>query len=311
MFIKLYRKIYYSLFFICLALVAVFDVLAVVVEITTLNDTYRTMGQARVDRIVNSCRLYIRSVETTTENLSVDAALIAELSAPTGVSMTNKLDDTCNYSLKINAITAYALDGSAYSSSKVSEVPSLASFYEIEDIAAFLQGDEESYLSLRTHTIANIYSTSLYPKEMGVITCCRKVYNGDRVVGYLFTDILPANLYAYVYGDEQINDAVPFITFPYGYFSYDNNALQEELLNVQKPSGYFRFSEQINEGLSIVIFESKSEYTMQILTLCGIIALCTILLVILLHYLAKNTAKSVTNRLDRFLNRMQSENLLV
>lgn len=311
MFIKLYRKIYCSLFFICLALVAVFDVLAVVVELSTLTDTYRTMGQARIDRIVNSCRLYIRSVETTTESLSADASLIAELSSPTGASMTNKLDDTCNYSLRINAITAYALDGTMYSSSKISEAPSLAAFYEIEEIADFLQGDEDFYLSLRTHTIANIYNNSLYPREMGVITCCRKVYDGERIVGYLFTDILPVNLYAYVNSDGQIDDAVPFITFSSGYFSYEGNALQEELLGIQKPSGYFRYSEQINEGLSVVIFESKSGYTAQCLILCGVTAACTVLLVVLLHLLASKTAKSVTNRLDKFLHRMQSENLLV
>lgn len=311
MFIKLYRKIYYSLFLICLALIAVFDVLAVVAEISTLSDAYHTMGQARVERIVNSCRLYIRSVEATTENLSSDTTLIAELSSPKGISLTNKLDDTCNYSLKINAITAYALDGTLYSSSKVSEVPSLSDLYRVEEIAEFLQGDDDSYLSLRTNTIANIFNTLLYPKEMGVITCCRKVFDGDRVVGYLFTDILPSNLYAYVYGDTQIDDAIPFITFANGFFSYENNSSHKQLLENTTTAGYFRFSEQIEEGISIVIFESNRSYLTQIFTLCGLLAIFTILLIILLHILAKNTAKSVTNRLDRFLNRMQSENVLV
>lgn len=310
MFGKLYNKIYYPFFLLAVSLIIIIDALAAFVTVDTLRDTYTVMGEKKITQIMNSFKLYVNSAETSTYNLSHDEVIADELYEPAGQSLMQKLEDTCNYSLKINAVTAYSRSGAVYTSATVAQVPSLETLRLDGGIAAFLDGDEESYISLRTRYMAGIYNNTLYDERMGIITCCRKVYKEGQLAGWIFTDILPANLYSYVFGEGLFEDAVAFLVTGDGYFSYNNNAAHEELLNGEKSGNYFLYRKQSDDGrYSLAVYDSKTEYYGKIAMIFAILTVASALLVIAVHFGARATARSVTVRLDRFLNRMNAQEL--
>lgn len=310
MFKNLYRKIYYPFFFLTVALILFIDVFAAVVQINALNDTYISMGEKKLTRIMNSCKLYLSSAETTTYNLSLDETLVDELSAPSGESLMPILEDACNYSLKINAITAYSHTGAIFTSAAVGDVPPLDKLRQDQGIAGFLDGGGDGYISVRTRYMAGIYGNSRYDETMGVITCCRKVYKDGVAVGVIFTDILPSNLYAYVYGEGQFEDATSFISFDGGYFKYGDNDLKENLLTSDGHYGYFRHSAKSDDKLyTLTVFDGKSEFYSHTAIIMSIMVVASVILVIAVHFGARAIARSVTVRLDKFLDKMNSQQL--
>lgn len=307
MFKKLKRKIYAPLFLLAIALIVFINVFAAVVQIYTLKDTYRVMGEQKLTRIINSYRLYINSAKTSAYNLSLDETVIEELYSEGGNSLTAKLNATCNYSLKINAVCAYsAVSGAVYTSSQVTNVPDLEELKQDENIAAFIDGDEADYVSMRTKYIADIYNNTLYPEEMGVFTCCQKVYKDGQTVGWIFTDILPANLYSYVYTENQSQDTVAFIICGDEFFSYEGNGEKAYLLDGDD-GDYFKYSSSV-EGLdfTVTIFEGKSDYVFTIVTLAAILGGVSVALIVAVHFIALATANYVTDRLDNILDKMDN-----
>ena len=305
MFGKLYKKIYLPLMLISIALVVFIDVFAIVVETYSLKDTYRVTAENKLESIMNSCRLYISSAEVTTYNLSLDETVIEELSSPSGTPLINKLDNACNYSLKINAVCAYSVSGNVYTSSTVRDIPDIEELKQDEGIKNFIESEKDAYVSLRTHHIAGIYNNSLYPEQAGVITCCQKVYKDGEVAGWLFTDILPVNLYSYVFSEGQFSDAVAFITTGDGYFEYNNT--EKSALLEGKHTAYFKYSATSADGLyAITVFDGKSGYNSELAILIVVLLVCSLVLLAGVHFVSRWVAKSVTNRLDKFLNKMNS-----
>lgn len=310
MFDKLYKKIYYPFFILTIALIVFIDVMAAFVQVSTLTDTYKVMGEKKLTQIMNSLKLYISSAETSTYNLSLDETVIEELYSPSGESLMRRLEDTCNYSLKINAIYAYSQTGEVFTSSTVAQVPELEELRKDDGIAAFLDGDELDYISLRTSNMAGIYGNTRYDEKMGVITCCRKVLKDGEVVGWIFTDILPSNLYSYVFGEGLFGDAIAFIVSDCGYFSYNNNSNHEELLSSTKNRDYFRYSSTSEDGLyTLTIFDGKTEYYGKLAGMLSLMGAVTVILIVAVHFGSRAIARSVTVRLDKFLARMNAQEL--
>lgn len=306
MFKKLYRNIYLPIMLIAVVLILFINIFSVIVFNDTLKDAHNVVDTNRISRALGSCELYINSVVLSAYDLSLDNDLIDELSSPAGKSLTNKLNDTCNYSLKINAVSAYSQNGNIYTSSQVANVPTLQELEKTDGIKNFIDGEDAEFVCLRTENIAEIYNSSAYPDGMGVVTCCRKVYKNDAVVGYVFADILPANLYDYLFANGQFENAVAFISADGFYFEYNGNKLKENLLS-QPDNGYFKYSVTAEDDLfSITVFNSKQEYRSQLAILIVILASVSVGLIIGVHFAARLTAKTVTKRLDRLIDKMNS-----
>lgn len=310
MFKKLFRNIYLPVFLIALTLIVFVDVFSIVMIEKTLGNAFGSVGRKRVSRALDSCELYINSVSVSTYNLSVNDTLISELSAPSDRSLTSLLDNTCNYSLKMNGVCAYSAGGKIYTSSGVSMVPSLAELRQNGPIADLIEGNGESLTSFRTEYVADIYSNVAYPDDMGVVTCCRKVYGeGGEVVGYIFADVLPSNLYDLLFEREAPDDAVAFITFGGKYFDYGGNTAHGKLLTGGH-RGYFKYEASADDGLfSLVIFESTKPYHRQLAILIGSLLAVSAVLVVAVHFAAMGTAKNVTKRLDRLTAKMNAQEL--
>lgn len=306
-FVKLYRKIYYTLFFLCLALLVLIDATAFTMVITTFGKTYRSSGTDKATRVMNAISIHLVSAETTTYSLAHNEDVIRELSSPAGYILLDTLNKACYSSMKISAVTAYSLKGSVYTSSDILDPPSLNDFAQDPAFARFFDGDEKAFLSFRTGTIAKIYNNNLYPAEMGVITCCQKVFSGDELVGYIFSDVLPDTVYAYFSGEGEFDGMIPFIILNDGnYFSCAENAQHVRLLAKSNAGGYFRYTTG-NDQFSIAVFESMRDFNLRVSVLCVALLAVSVLLLVAIHFIARKTAQHITGRLDRFLNKMESE----
>lgn len=309
MFKNLYRKIYLPILLIAVALILFVDVFAIALQSNTLKTAHRAMGEKRIARAMDSFELYISSAAAFTYNLSLDSDIIAKLNSPDAKSINDKLNTVCNYSLKMDAVSLYSLDGTVYTSSTVTQTPSLDELKTDPTIGAFLNGEYDSAVSMRTSHIADIYNNVVYPDKMGVISVCQKVYDGGVVKGVIFTDILPANLYDYVFAEGQFKEAIAFIYTENGYFEYNDNVLHEELLR-KKSSHYFEYSETADNGLfTITVFDSKKDYNVSVIEFWSIMAGSSALLIAAAAIAARYTAKSVTNRLDKLSDKMSSQAL--
>lgn len=309
MFKKLYRNIYLPIMLIAVTLILFIDIFSIIMLTETLRDAYNGIDRKRISRALDSCELYISSVAASAYNLSLDYDLISELASPAGNPLVNKLDNTCNYSLKINAVCAYSANGAVYTSSQVANVPALSELKQVKEIKDFIDGDEAAAISFRTEYIADIYSNTFYPDKMGVITCCRKVFDGDRVTGWIFADILPSNLYSIILSNEQFDNPVAFISSGDIFFDYDNNSLRQNLLS-GKHNGYFRYRAQSENGLfSITVFNGTKEYVSKLTALIAVLLSVTAALIICVHFAAMVTARSVTKRLDNLSDKMNQQKI--
>lgn len=309
MFKNLYRKIYLPILLISLALILFVDTFAIVLQANTLNDSYRSNGERRIARALDSFKLYISSAAAFTYNLSLDEEIINKLVTPDAKSITGKLDTVCNYSLKMDAAALYAMDGTVYTSSTVTQIPSLDELKTTPEISDFIVGNESSAISMRTRNLAGVYYNIPYPASSGVITCCQKVYDGETIVGYIFTDILPANLYDYIFAEGQFKKAIAFISANGNYFEYAGNSAHADLLK-SNDSSYFKYTEKTSDGLfTITVFDSKHDYNMQVLKLALIMTGVSVALIIFVIIASRLTAKSVTSRLDGLAQKMASQQM--
>ncbi len=309
MFRKLYRKIYLPIVLISVALILIIDILSITVLTQTLKDAYIGMDEKRVARALDSCELYISSVAASAYNLSLDNGLISELASPTGNPLVSKLDNTCNYSLKINAVCAYSANGKVYTSSQVADVPTIEELKQSAEIKEFIEGNGAFAISFRTEHVAGIYNNTPYPDEMGVITYCRKVYDGERVIGWIFADILPSNLYSVIFSNGKFNDAVAFISTDSVRFDYADNSPHAELLNGNH-RGYFKYRAVSDDGqFSITVFNGTGDYTSRLALLIVILLTVSAGLITAVHFTARLNAKSVTDRLDRLTAKMNLQKI--
>jgi hypothetical protein len=274
---------------------------------------YLSMAEQKMDRNMNNCELYVSSALTSTFNLTQDQELIEELSSPTGNSLTKKLDNLCNYSLKIDGATAYSLNGRIYTSSKVTNVPILEKLREDVGIHNFLESDEKSFISVRNKQIALIYNNTVYPEEYGIITCCYKVYKNQNLVGYIFADIIPANLYQYFNPsyDDYFKNTKTFISRHEEFLSYQNNL---SFISYFREAG----KDKISKDLKYILITNESDYLgssftsiiplskliISLALILGLMLLVSVILIIGIHFISKYFSSNVTERLDKLLSKM-------
>lgn len=309
MFKKLFRNIYLPIVIIAITLILFIDVFSSIMLAQALRDAYNSIDQKRISRAFDSCVLYLSSVSASTYNLSLNNTLIDELKNHDGKSLTDILDATCNYSLKINGVSVYTVDGSVYTSSAISQVPALSELKRNTKINNFIESDEDSFISLRTEYVADVYNGNLYPDKMGVITCCRKIYSDNQVIGWIFADILPSNLYNVLFSKGQFDNAVAFLSFGDAYFDYADNSARENLLS-DKHKGYFKYQVTSDSALfSLTVFNGTAEYESRLTMLIGVLSVVSVALIVGVHFAAKFTAKSVTKRLDNLSAKMNSQQI--
>ena len=312
MFTKTRNRIYRTLLLIAAILIALILVPSIAVFSGMFRNTYGSMAKNKLDRSISAGRMYIDSIMSTTDNLALDPAIIGVLDGTQTVSLTAVLDAACAYSHYINAITVYGTDGKIYTSSGVLNPPSAQDLRQKVDIAEFFADEEANeYVSLRTSCIIKAYSNVPYDEQLGIISCCRKVFSDSgEVIGYIFSDVFPQSLFEYFNfaGDPRLSGSIAIVLFDGGNFMSEHTPDAEKYLTATTDSvvgGKLIVSSIRNfYGGTIRIAVPIAPLNISIALISCILSLCGAVLLCATHFIARETANSVTERLNGLLLRM-------
>lgn len=313
MFKKTQKRIYATLMTITAVLIVLIITPSLIAFTGMFYNAFRTTARNRLDRSLSSCRIFIDSVMSTTDNLAYNTAILETVKGERTGSITSILDDTCTYSLSINAITVYSADGKIYTSSGVINPPTIDDLRQIQDLAEFIDdGEAADYVSLRTSQIIKVYDNAPYDENSGIVSCCRKIYDtSGEVAGYIFSDIFPETLFGYFnYADSNLKDCIAMITFSGGYFSSENSYATENYLtataNSIRGNRLIVSSTRNFYGGSVRLAVSVSPLYGSIALISCILLLCGSALMVLTHFIAKKNALRVAGKLDTLLIKMQT-----
>lgn len=317
MFKKIYRNIYISLTLLSLLLATLIIIISGIMISRLFYNTHISAANQKLKLSVSSCKNYINSVLLSTGNLAHDSTIILELNLNAGLPLTSILDNACNYALKISAITVYSQNGRIYSSSNISEIPTLEALSQNESINDFIISDGPQFVSLRKDNIAKTYNNTAYNQSSGIITCCQKIYDDrNQVAGYIFADIFPSNLYQYLdySNDENFMGNFALIRFGSDYFSYSGNYNYKE--------DFFRSANEniVSKDGELLIISSRSDFfgaavgiavPLQpvkniIFYLYFIFVAAAAAVLTGVHFLTRNAAKRVNGRLENLLKKMET-----
>lgn len=311
MFQKTKKRIYRTLLLLALLLIALIVIPSIAMFSDVFYSTYESTAKNKLDRSISASRMYIDSIMATTDNLALNPEIIQTLSGQRTSSLTPLLDATCTYSLDIGAITVYGLDDSIYTSSGVVNPPEAEELTARSDIAEFFADrNADEYVSLRTSKIIKAYNNVPYDEQLGIISYCRKVYGTDGdVIGYIFSDIFPHDLFEYFnIADNRLDGSVIMIAFSGGYFSSDHSEETEEYLRAEADtivgSRLIISSTRNFYGGTIRAAVPLSPLYNNILLISGIILLIGAALLCAVHLIARAAANQVTNQLNELLLKM-------
>ena len=312
MFNKTKTRIYLTLMIIAAVLIILIITPSIAMFSAMFYNTYESMAENKLDRSLSASRMFIDSVMSTTDNLALNPVIAETVNGTRTGKLTSVLDDACNYSLEINAITVYSLDGKIYASSGVLNPPTVEELKRLRDIDEFFADDEAGdYVSLRTSEIIKAYDGTPYDAQAGIISCCRKIYgeNGN-VTGYIFTDVFPKTLFGYYgfSGDPRLKDSIAMVTFDGGCFISENTPHDAEYLaaatHTVVKSRLVISSIRNFYGGTVRIAVPVAPLYGNIAVISCITVLCGIALLVATHFVAKANADRVCARLNGLLIKM-------
>ncbi|HHX79943.1 MAG TPA: hypothetical protein GX692_02645 [Acholeplasmataceae bacterium] len=314
MFKRLNRNIYLSIIIISGLLLLLIILISMVMITNMVYQTFYSMAEEKMERNISNSELYVNSALISTYNLTQDQELITELASEAGNSLTKKLDNLCNYSLKIDAATAYSSSGKTYLSSQAKLVPSLEELRTVPEIKAFLDSSAKSYISIRQKAITKINNYPNYPDEYGIITCCYKVFKEGEVVGYIFSDILPVNLYQYFESQDAYFKNIAFIASEEGYLvntsnkEYQDFFLKAQNITLSKDLKHLFINKDSSFlGTSFTCAFPLARLATILFLILGLMIIIACLLLVLIHLIARRFANQVTDRLDGLLVKMSAD----
>lgn len=317
MFEKINKRIYRSLLLIAALFIFFMIVPTILIFTNMLYDTYENMARKKLDRSISSCRSFIDTVLNTAEGVALTPAVIDTVCGRSNDSLTVLLNDTCNYSLTINAITVYAVTGNVFASSGISSPPALAELQSNGGIAEFMSdADSSYYISLRKDAVARLYDNAVYDSSLGIVSCCCKIYDEGAVVGYVVADIFPKTMFGFFdyTDDSHFHGTIALVHYADGFLSSDSASPYNEEL-------YRSYGETITTannsrlivpslrnfyGATILIAVPLFPLYRTILIMALILVGLGLLLMIAVHGISRRNADGVTDKLENLVSRIQS-----
>ena len=146
-----------------------------------------------VQSCLDSGHSYISTVMGFVKNASLNDRLIDVVEGDVS-DISASLNALCNHSVKIDGVILYGYNGYVAYSAGVGSPSTLEELLSNEEISNFVQTDKDSFVSVRTDALAQVYNYNRYDSRKGIISCIQKVYSGDEEVGLLVADILPETI---------------------------------------------------------------------------------------------------------------------
>jgi len=175
----------------------------------------------------------------------------------------------------------------------------------------FADGEATEYVSLRNSDIIKAYDNNPYDERTGIISCCRKIYGeSGSVIGYIFSDIFPKNLFGYFSfdSDARLKNSTAMLTFDGGYFISEKSDKAQDYLTAATDtivnSRLIISSVRNFYGGTVRVAVPVAPFYGNVAIISSIIILCGAALITATHFIAKLIADRVTKRLDALLDKM-------
>jgi len=317
MFKKTYRNIFISLMLTATLLTVLIVTLSSFIVSKMIYENYTAIAKQKFDRSILACKNYVNSVLLSVGNLAANEDIILKVKTGQGDSVTNILDNACSYALKINAITVYSASGKIYSSSNISGIPTLQMLEQNSHLNDFFVLETAEYVSLRTDNISSIYDQKPYSPQMGIVSCCRKIFDGSgNVAGYIFADIFPKTLYKYFSfsEDADFDKSIAYICFDDEFFISQSNlefvpmfSNQNKEIAKSQDGNYLILIGSRNffggtTKIAVPLYQTKRTVALIILLLI----FSSAIILVLVYFIAKKAAKKTDNRLENLLKKMEN-----
>ena len=308
MFNKTQKRIYNTLMGISAILVVLIITAAASILPGLFFNAYKSQATNKLDRGFYAARVYVDSVMSTVDSLATNSRVVDAVTGTNTNGIAVLLDETRTYGHHIDAVTLYSTDGKIYTNTDVVNPPSLSSLNDNGHIADFIADKyARDYVSVRTDAVAEVFGNTPYDSERGIVTYCRKIYDGEKVVGYIFADLFPETIFNYFdFGaDSRLAKSMTILAYDGGYIANDNIELAEQYVNAPNnkvTNKHLVLSAMRNfyGGTIRIVVPMTPYYRVTTVVLCLIVAV-GIMLITLTHFIAVHNAQSVSDRLDNLL----------
>lgn len=313
MFNKLNKRIFRSIFWIAFVFVAVMSLVSAYVIISSFYSTYCSMLGSNVKQAALDCENYFQSVSNFAKSTAQRTETVEALTEGKTENVSRLLNTLSNSSTEITGAILYGVDGRVFYSAGVGDVPTLSEVLQDTQLQEFFRGEGASCVSIRNSAMPKVYNTYPYDPANGIVSIVYKVYSEEVVVGYLFADILPSQLFAnkltigYDNADVTLHSGEVIISSQAEGVYYEPAELGVVLT---KDLGHFVVTTQFNGSDRLIVSVSNTEFWQRCTIVIVVLLLADIICVFVVWVVARRIASRVTTPLNQLHARMQNENLL-
>ncbi len=193
MFSRLYKRIFNSMLLMVIVFVLLLSSISYFVIVRNMYNSQANRTHQNVQSCLDSGHSYISTVMGFVKNASLNERLIDVVEGDVS-DISTSLNSLCNHSVKIDGVILYGYNGYVAYSAGVGSPSTLEELLSNEKIRSFVQSDKDSFVSVRTEALAQVYNYNRYDSRKGIISCIQKVYSGDEDIGLLVADILPETI---------------------------------------------------------------------------------------------------------------------
>ncbi len=309
MFIKLRKKIFNSIFFVILGFVILLTAISYTIIFKNLTDSQKQRTVSNAESGVRSLSFYFSTAMGFVENCAKNPDVVDAVTGKSLSNITPKLNELCDYALKIDGVTLYGYNGYTAYSAGVGAPPSLESLKSVEDIDTFISSEDITFVSVRNDAVCGTYHSNLYPAEKGVVSCMAKVYDGDAV-GLIVADILPETLCSGRLNSESFDSKSAVFLIGTSIIT-DDEVFKKYYAETQpftntKDGKYYLATATYENGFSVAVFAPKSNFFKRLTILFVAFCLFDLTIILLGAAFARFISAKTVNPLDNLYRRMTS-----
>ncbi len=309
MFERLKKRIFNSIFLLCLVFAVTVSTISYVVIVSDLYDTQIAKSNLNCTSAAKMAATYISQVMRFVENAASRRELQAALSGGS-YDVTQELNRLCNYSIQIDGATLYGYDGHMTYSAEMGAPPTLEELNTEPDIAAFLQSEQQTHISLRVSHVAGVYNRTYYNEANGVISCIVKIYVEGEARGILVADILPETLFAQRMLYSSFDADCHFVIEKEGQVFTSDREVKTLLRGENRGyPGYYIVSRQLTQDSQLQMYVSKAGYDRQCLVIGGAMIAFLAVLICAVSYTARRISRNAVAPLEKLNEQMNLTNL--
>ncbi len=306
MFDRLKKRIFNSIFLLCLVFAVAVSTISYIVIVSNLYDAQIAKSNSNCGSAAKMASTYISQAMRFVENTAARRSLSLALTGGE-YDVSQDLNRLCNYAVKIDGATLYGYDGHMSYSAELGAPPTLEELKAQPDILAFLEGNERTHISVRASAVAGVYNRTHYNAASGVISCMAKIYAGAEPCGILVADILPETLFSQRMLYTSFDTDCRFVICA-GDQLFTADADVKQIVS-GADRGYYLVSRTLTEDSRLQMYVSKAGYDRQCLMIgAAMIAFLSVLLC-LLAWAARSVSRKAVTPLERLNEQMNLTNL--